>query len=189
MPPDATPTKRRILAAARAEFALNGLAGARVDRIAEEAKANKRSIYVHFGAKEELFDLVVGQALLELADAVPFEAAALPQYAASLFDMLQLNPDVGRLTSWAVLERPAPLDVEVQAYRGKIEALRDAQDRGQIARRHDPVVLMAMTISLVTSWSNASWSLRALTGPDAATPPEGFRDQLLLAVGALTKVS
>ena len=48
-------TRERILSAATAEFARHGLAGARVDRIAERAGANKRMLYHYFGAKEDLF--------------------------------------------------------------------------------------------------------------------------------------
>ena len=48
-------TRGRILSAATAEFARHGLAGARVDRIAERAAANKRMLYYYFGAKEDLF--------------------------------------------------------------------------------------------------------------------------------------
>ena len=39
----------RILEAAKQEFAAHGLAGARVDRIAEKAGANKRMLYYHVG--------------------------------------------------------------------------------------------------------------------------------------------
>ena len=56
MPPDATDTKRRLLKAAYEEFSARGLAGARVDRIAAAAKANKQAIYAHFGNKDDLFD-------------------------------------------------------------------------------------------------------------------------------------
>jgi AcrR family transcriptional regulator len=45
----------RILAAAKQEFATHGLAGARVDRIAAKAGANKRMLYYHVGKKEELY--------------------------------------------------------------------------------------------------------------------------------------
>src|ERR1700754_2070726 len=45
----------RILAAAKNEFAAYGLAGARVDRIAAEAGANKRMLYYHVGNKEDLY--------------------------------------------------------------------------------------------------------------------------------------
>jgi len=49
-------TPDRILEAAIDEFAEHGLAGARVDRIAERAGANKQLLYRHFGSKEGLFD-------------------------------------------------------------------------------------------------------------------------------------
>ncbi len=54
VPLQATPD--RILVAAIDEFAEHGLAGARVDRIAERAGANKQLLYRHFGSKEGLFD-------------------------------------------------------------------------------------------------------------------------------------
>ena len=58
-PRDAEQTRARILAAAKAEFARAGLGGARVDRIAEIAGANKRMLYYYFGNKEELFRAVL----------------------------------------------------------------------------------------------------------------------------------
>ncbi len=45
----------RILEAAKQEFAAHGLGGARVDRIAEKAGANKRMLYYHVGNKEDLY--------------------------------------------------------------------------------------------------------------------------------------
>ena len=48
-------TRRRILEAATAEFARYGLGGARLDRIAALARANKRMLYYYFGSKESLF--------------------------------------------------------------------------------------------------------------------------------------
>jgi AcrR family transcriptional regulator len=48
-------TRARILEAATGEFARYGLGGARVDRIASRAKANKRMLYYYFGDKEGLF--------------------------------------------------------------------------------------------------------------------------------------
>jgi AcrR family transcriptional regulator len=48
-------TRANILAAATAEFARYGLGGARVDRIAQRAGANKRMLYYYFGDKEGLF--------------------------------------------------------------------------------------------------------------------------------------
>ena len=45
----------RILEAAKQEFATHGLAGARVDRIALKAGANKRMLYYHVGKKDDLY--------------------------------------------------------------------------------------------------------------------------------------
>jgi AcrR family transcriptional regulator len=48
-------TKHSILASATEEFARYGLGGARVDRIAQRAGANKRMLYYYFGDKDGLF--------------------------------------------------------------------------------------------------------------------------------------
>ncbi len=61
-------TKAGILAAAQQEFARLGLAGGRVESIAEAAGANKRMIYHYFGGKEQLFEAVVEDAYARLRD-------------------------------------------------------------------------------------------------------------------------
>lgn len=66
---DAEATKSRILAAAKKEFAKSGLGGARVDVIAEKAKANKRMIYHYFGSKENLFKRVIEDAYVDIRTA------------------------------------------------------------------------------------------------------------------------
>lgn len=66
---DAEATKARILDAAKKEFAKNGLGGARVDDIAEKAKANKRMIYHYFDSKEGLFQTVLEQAYVDIRTA------------------------------------------------------------------------------------------------------------------------
>ena len=63
---DAEATQKRIMVAAKKEFARNGLGGARVDVIAEEADANKRMIYHYFESKEKLFQLVLEEAYAKI---------------------------------------------------------------------------------------------------------------------------
>lgn len=65
-PRDAEATRARILQAAYDEFATKGLAGARVDEIAERACINKRMIYVYFGNKEQLFGTVLEEAYADM---------------------------------------------------------------------------------------------------------------------------
>lgn len=52
---DPEKSRERILDAALEEFSRYGLGGARVDRIAARAGANKRMLYYYFGNKEALF--------------------------------------------------------------------------------------------------------------------------------------
>ena len=52
---DPAKNRGRILGAALEEFSRHGLGGARVDRIAARAGANKRMLYYYFGNKDALF--------------------------------------------------------------------------------------------------------------------------------------
>ena len=76
-------TAKNILAAALIEFSAKGLAGARVDEIAERAKSNKRMLYHYFGNKEDLFlavleymysEIRAHEEDLHLSDLSPIEA-------------------------------------------------------------------------------------------------------------------
>ncbi|MEA2835378.1 MAG: TetR/AcrR family transcriptional regulator [Methylobacteriaceae bacterium] len=61
---DAERTRRAILKAATAEFAENGLAGARVDRIADVSGVNKRMLYYYFNNKDDLYLAVLEEAYI-----------------------------------------------------------------------------------------------------------------------------
>ena len=58
-------TKQKIIDASLIEFAKHGLAGARVDRIAEDAGVNKAMIYYHFGSKESLYMDVITDHIIQ----------------------------------------------------------------------------------------------------------------------------
>ena len=49
----------KVLAAALKEFAEHGFDGARVDRIAKNARVNKAMIYYHFKSKEALYERIL----------------------------------------------------------------------------------------------------------------------------------
>ena len=63
-----TDSATKILLAASVEFSENGLAGARVDKIADKAGLNKAMIYYHYGSKENLYRQVLGHHLSGLKD-------------------------------------------------------------------------------------------------------------------------
>ena len=66
---DPARSRERILRAATGEFARFGLGGARVDRIALRAGANKRMLYYYFGNKEDLFLAVLEAAYARIRSA------------------------------------------------------------------------------------------------------------------------
>ncbi|OZG28967.1 TetR family transcriptional regulator [Williamsia sp. 1138] len=184
MPPDATDTKRRIMLAAGDEFSEFGLAGARIDRIADRAKVNKRSIYVHFGPKEALFDLVVSRTLSAMSDDVPFTADDLPGYAGALFDYLMAAPAVLRLITWAGLERPDATDAEFATYEPKVMELNDRYDL-------NGADVLSLLLGLVTAWPAASPALRshASRSPWSKARLRTHRTLMMAAVEALVGVS
>jgi AcrR family transcriptional regulator len=65
---DAERSRAVILNAALEEFALFGLAGARIDRIAERSSLNKRLIYYYFTDKDQLFQAVLESAYEQIRE-------------------------------------------------------------------------------------------------------------------------
>jgi AcrR family transcriptional regulator len=98
---DAERTQQAILAAAEEEFASKGLAGARVDVIAEQAGANKRMLYYYFGSKDGLYLAVLERAYgkmreaereLNLTDIDPLDA--IRRLVEFKFDYCRQNPTI-----------------------------------------------------------------------------------------------
>ncbi len=174
-----TETKARLLDAATAEFAAAGLAGARVDRIAAGARANKQLIYAYFGGKNDLFDAVLGTHVAGLLSMVDFDPSDLPGYAVRLHDFYVAHPQLVRLARWSELERPEVMDKTpeaIAATEAKIDALRDAMDRGAVDDALAPVELLRLVLTLA---SGSVGSTAAPTSPLA-------RDALHTAVRRLT---
>ena len=160
----------RLLDAAFAEFAQHGLAGARVDRIADAAQANKGLIYVYYGNKEQLFDTVLTQRVGAFFDAVPFTTADLPGFAGALFDHLLASPKLLRLNSWRQLERGDSPAVGIEWGREKMEAIAQAQKSGVITTELEPADLLTLMLGIVTSWFHVSPMPDSATEEDSGSP-------------------
>jgi AcrR family transcriptional regulator len=149
MPRDAEATKRRLLDAAAAEFAERGIAGARVDRIAAAAGANKALIYSYFGNKDELFDSVFNALVVDAVHDVPVDADDLPAYAGRLFDRNLSHPLALRLAIWHSLERgEAVPDAVAAANRDKISLIAAAQKDGRVSDRFPAAELLVLITGL-----------------------------------------
>lgn len=155
------------MAAATAEFAAHGVAGARVDRIANAAGANKQLIYAYYGSKDQLFDAVLATHCGALAEDVPFDAHDIPGYVGRLFDYALDHPEIYRLVSWAALERRAAVAAfEQQSYRVKLEAITAAQRDGALDASFAPTDLLAMTMGIAAAWFSASEAIRRFDSKD-----------------------
>ena len=127
MPGDADATKQRLISAATAEFAAHGLAGARVDRIAATAGANKAQIYHYFASKDELFD------------------------------SYERQPDMRRIATWRRLERGAPsppLEPLVENNRTDIATIARAQKAGHVPEHFTAVELLTLVLTLAAMWAS-----------------------------------
>jgi AcrR family transcriptional regulator len=175
--------------AAAEEFAEHGLAGARIDRIAERAGANKRLLYVYFGNKEQLFDGVVARCVDDLNTAVPMDAGDLAAYAGNIFDYLLANPRTVRITAWRDFERLSPTDVETRAYRDKLGKIRAGQRAGRLYDGMQAIDLLALTQGLITSWVGATVGLKAAAGkaPMSTRRLRQHREALIDAVARISR--
>jgi AcrR family transcriptional regulator len=156
---NADDTRKRILSAATTEFAARGIAGARVDRIAESSGASKPMLYAYFGSKEKLFDAVFTNHVLANSDRVPFTADDLPGYAVRLYDDYLADPDLLRLIAWNRLERVPSgylyggLEANDEAHLRDIEV---QQRLGIIRSDLDPADIWSLLISASSTWAQVS---------------------------------
>jgi TetR/AcrR family transcriptional regulator len=97
---DPAATRKKLLTAARREFASSGLAGARVDEIAARAGVNKQLVYHYFGDKDALYLAVLEWVYEEIRaqerelnlEGLPPEQA-IKKLIESSFDYLAAHPD------------------------------------------------------------------------------------------------
>jgi AcrR family transcriptional regulator len=183
-PRDAEATKALLLRAATEEFAEYGLAGARIDRIADRAGANKRLIYVYFGDKDRLFDAVVDDQARAVLDAIPFEDGDLVAFAAARFDFVLANPAVRRIAVWRGFERAEPTEAEVESYRQRLDVIAGAQRAGRLRVDLSAADLFAVVLRMTESWLSAPAGLWAAAAdePMSASRLGEHRDALLAAV-------
>lgn len=152
---DIQETKKRLLEAAVNEFSRYGIAGARVDRIADLAGCSKALMYSYFGNKDQLFDTIFDLLVVALMRDVPFDASDLPGYAGHLFDQYQANPAILRLSIWDRLERGGAgmrLAVVQAANQNKLAAIEQAQRAGSVSDRWTPTELLLLIMSISTMW-------------------------------------
>ena len=175
--------KQLLLQAALTEFATYGVAGARVDRLAQQAGISPGSVYSFYAGKEELFDAVFDSIVQLAGSAVPMDADHLPEYAAGLHDIGLKHPEVRRFLTWYQLERgdvapPASVGASMTE---KVTAIKDAQRRGTVKSDLPAAQILALVLTIANMWTYPSEDLVSLV------PPTKRRKVIIDAVTRLTK--
>ena len=159
-------TRGRILAAALAEFAAKGFAGARVDAIARRAKGNKRMLYHYFGNKGALFAAVLHRKMAEQREWAANLSSDPTERLPFWFEAACSDTDWVRLIEWEALQDQAGKVIDEKERRassaGWLGRLRQRQERGQLTSDFDPVHL-ALAMQSLTIFPAAFPQLVRLT--------------------------
>ncbi|MGH9734883.1 MAG: TetR/AcrR family transcriptional regulator [Candidatus Acidiferrales bacterium] len=164
---DGRGTAQRILRAAEEHFAAQGMEGARTDRIAAAAHANKAMLYYYFGDKRRLHRAVLENLFRQLSAGVyaPRKGSRsarenLRSFVARYFDFLATHPNYPRLVQREAMERTKNFDWIVREYlRPFYNQLTQAIERGVASGelRHVNAHHTAFTIvGMITSYFAAA---------------------------------
>ena len=182
-------TRDRILAAALAEFAAEGFAGARVARIARRARINKRMLYHYFGNKEDLFREILDRKLQERSGWVTQAPADLGASLAAWFQMAYEDHAFIRLIQWEALrdeEGPVLREPERRAsFARAIGDLRHRQRAGLLPEDLDPGHLLLAILGLIAYPLAFPQVTRLVTGKSPADPT--FRRQRIAFLRAFSE--
>jgi AcrR family transcriptional regulator len=178
-------TRRAVLHAALREFAEFGLAGARVDAIAEAAGVNKQALYYHFGNKEELFQAALASVYDQfLSDEGAWIDPAKPAIAAmreligAIFDHLQATGDGTAVIADENRHRGSHITADLKrrmqsGVAPMIAAIGDVLKRGQsqgVFSESVGVTQLYMTIiALCMFYFTNAYTMSAIVGRDLLT--------------------
>jgi AcrR family transcriptional regulator len=162
-------TMADIIEVATHEFSEKGLAGARIDVIAEAMRTSKRMIYYYFGSKEGLYIAVLEEAYrriraieadLHLEDLAPEDA--LRKLVGFTVDYQLANPDFIRLVMTENIHRGEYLAQSKVIHKlnvPAIEGLRRVYERGLAAgvfRSGVDMIDLHMSISALSIFNTAN---------------------------------
>jgi TetR/AcrR family transcriptional regulator len=136
-------SRERLLAAAAAEFAARGFAGANVDRIARAARVNKAMIYYHFKSKAALYREILHDMFGAVGDRVRAVAASdaspeqkIRQFIDAIAAEAEARPHFPPIWLREIAEGTARIDDRTLAdARGVVETLARMVEAGRRAGR------------------------------------------------------
>ncbi len=146
-------TRDRLLRAAVEEFAEVGLAGARVDRIASRAGANKQLVYYYFGSKDGLFDAAV-RSMAEQLGAATAASGGLGDRLTAASDAAANDTIWVRLLEFEALQRGEQDVIDETERRASaahaVAQIKADQKAGLLPASLDPAQLYLAIVALAT---------------------------------------
>lgn len=103
-------TKQKILRAGVQEFAEKGMAGARVDEIAQTANINKAMIYHYFGNKEQFYEMIILTQMEQLYTTIEMPKTetiveTIKSTISAYFDYCMQHPEYVSLMTWEMVNQ------------------------------------------------------------------------------------
>jgi AcrR family transcriptional regulator len=157
--PQSDDRRERILEVAVDEFAQKGFAGARVDEIARNARANKQLVYYYFGGKLGLYTAVLGRMIEGAQEKIEAESQK-PTLKSKLQTMASLSTQPNsvrwqRLLAWEALDGSAEEMIREEerreTWQRHVVNVEDAQAGGEVDPRLEPEMLALALVSVIIS--------------------------------------
>jgi TetR/AcrR family transcriptional regulator len=179
-------SRAAILHAAAREFAENGIAGARTDAIARQAKVNKALLYYYFKDKETLYGAVLDNAFSGVKEVVfhALDSDLSPRekmiaYAGAYFDFIASNQIYPRLMQREMMRVREGGSVHIDrlvktyfqpVYRSLGELLRQGISEGEF-RKVDPAHFVPSMIAIIVFYFSSAPLMKRIVRFDPLTPP------------------
>jgi TetR/AcrR family transcriptional regulator len=178
-------SRAAILKAAANEFAEHGIAGARTDSIAREARVNKALLYYYFKDKETLYSSVLDDAFAGLKKTVlePLNSDLPPRekilaYAGAYFDFIASNQIYPRLMQREMMRakegQSSHVDKIVKVYIQPIflrvsEVLRQGITEGYF-RAVNPAHFVQSIVAMIVFYFSSAPMMQKIVGFNPLTP-------------------
>jgi TetR/AcrR family transcriptional regulator len=193
----AAASRDRVFAAAAAEFASRGYAGANVDRIARAARLNKAMIYYHFKSKAALYRAILRDMFGAVRDAVAdVEASAAPpsekirRFVEAIAAAAEARPHFPPMWLRELAEGGEHVDAATLAYvRDVLAALARIVDEGRRTGAFvsvNPLLLQAGIIAPLMFFLATARLRQKIQRTGPGTPPPLARDTVVSHIQRLT---
>ena len=155
------PRERAILDAAEQLLLQRGVAETSLTQVARKARVTKSLIHHYFGSKDALwtavkrrrFTLYVDDQLAEIRPPAESAEAVLRASIERYFRFLSRNPDTVRLFARMWLEGDTALDdLDRKVTAAGVEAIRCAQQEGQLRADVDPLHMIGVFVCASLGW-------------------------------------